>query len=303
MKKNLLLLTIFLLLVAGGYFLARGFPWRGEPLMFPNYAKEQTSRIRIDFAEGTEDVELVKEDSQWLVESKDRLPANGDRVNDLLRSTAELERKELVSSNPENQGRYKVNEQGTRVKLWAGERLQADYYIGEIGPSFNSTYVRKEGEDKVYLVYRVLTSVIRPLDWRDLSVLNFNPNEVQSVAVTRGGNDFVIKREGDGWQVGSLSNEVDGDKVNQLINNLAALKAEDIYKADQVSATGLANSNWTYTINLNFGDQTSLVELTIGGEDEAGDYYAQTNRNEYIYRLAEAIVSELPVTASDLAVE
>ncbi|MBI4125371.1 MAG: DUF4340 domain-containing protein [Deltaproteobacteria bacterium] len=74
----------------------------------------------------------------------------------------------LAAANPERHGLFEVNAAGMQVRFFdAGGKKLAHLHVGKAGPAFTESYVRKEGENEVYLADRYLRSAfsIEPADW------------------------------------------------------------------------------------------------------------------------------------------
>ncbi|MBU1110921.1 DUF4340 domain-containing protein [Patescibacteria group bacterium] len=295
MKKNVILTLTLILLAGGGYYLTRGVPWQKEALFFSKLAKETVNIIVIKTAEENE-VRLEKRNNSWVVADQGSVPANQDRVDDILRVTTELIREELISENPDKQSDLQVNSSGTRVQLYQGDNVVADYYVGQVGPDFYSTYVRKEGEDKVYLVNKVLASVVMPLDWRNLTIMEFDFNEVVKLTVQNGDIQFALEKQDTEWKVVNSTESVDADKVMDIIYDLAYLKAEDIDISISTTDAGLDNPARQYQVELNSGVSQSLF---IGNQVD-DKIYVKSNGTETIYQIDSSVLEGFPQSLTDL---
>ena len=290
-RKNIILVIIFVVLGVIGYVLTRGLPWQqGKPRFFPKIEADSLTQIVINTF-GTGEVRLEKEDSRWVVLSAENTPANQDRVDDVIRTTVELTREDLISTNPEKHVNLKVDGSGTRVMVYQGESLAADYYIGQVGPDFYSTYVRKEGEEQVYLVYRVLTSVVNPLEWRDLAVFDFNSNDVITVGVEYEGQVYKLEKKDDMWIISGDVRKVDSSKVQDFVYQLASLTADDLKMDVDAGKSGLDISNWRYAVTLSNG---MIYELVIGSKDEEVGFYVLSSGSAITYLIPASTIDEFP---------
>jgi len=95
-------------------------------------------------------------------------PADSLRVEAALSRFGGLQEGLLVSDNAQNRSAYRVDASGVAVRAMdsSGKEL-FDLVIGKNGPDLVGTYVRRAGEDDVWLVGRPLVGVFSPraADW------------------------------------------------------------------------------------------------------------------------------------------
>ena len=95
--------------------------------------------------------------------------AERPRVSRALGIFSELERGILVSTNPAKQQQYQLGPMAQQLRFFdQANGLIASIEIGKNGPDFASSYIRKSGEDKVYLSNGSLAGVfsISIDDWK-----------------------------------------------------------------------------------------------------------------------------------------
>lgn len=155
-------------------------------LLFDDFDFETVSRIEIEHL--LNGVQLEKKDGKWQVanlrsqikkeldaqEKKEPAPvewteADAERIDLTFSILQDVLLTSLAATNPERHGSFEVNAAGMQVRFFdaQGNKL-AHLYIGKAGPSFSDSYVRKEGDNNVYLADRYLraTFSIEPEDWR-----------------------------------------------------------------------------------------------------------------------------------------
>lgn len=124
----------------------------GTRQIFKTLDPNKVARIEIERL--LDGVSLVREEKMWLVGKGDEplTPADAAKVSEALTTLQQFTTTSLVSTNPEKQGVFQVNQLGLQVRAYdAAGALLAHVYVGKQGPDFFSTYVRHGGEDRVYL--------------------------------------------------------------------------------------------------------------------------------------------------------
>ena len=111
--------------------------------------------------------ELTAKEGREIPEESWR-PADSLRVEAALSRFGGLQEGLLVSDNADNRPAYRVDASGVAVRALdpSGKEL-FDLVIGKNGPDLIGTYVRRAGEDDVWLVGRPLFGVCSPraADW------------------------------------------------------------------------------------------------------------------------------------------
>lgn len=192
MKKKhrpLLYLGIAVLIAAATYIAERPNEPRvsdtSVQYFIPEFDRANVARVEIEqFLDGAE---LRRDGKNWLVAervtpAKAELlaregatapepvwkPADHTRVMSALSSFGGLEEGLSVSANPENQRLYQVDRAGVAVRGFDAQgKAIFDVVVGRNGPDLVGTYMRRAGEDRVWLVNRPIVGAFSPVasDW------------------------------------------------------------------------------------------------------------------------------------------
>lgn len=138
-------------------------------LLVPQFDASKITRIEYEHLLGG--IQLEKTGEGWKVAEKEQVqwfPADEARIKQALGNFGSVEVGIKVSHALEHQMLYNVGITGQKVRLFAGSTKIADVVVGKNGPDFMSNYVRREGEDQVYLIDRSLQGVFSAdiNDWK-----------------------------------------------------------------------------------------------------------------------------------------
>lgn len=154
-------------------------------LFFKDLDVNAIARIEIEHL--LDGVALKKDNGQWMAaewktELKKKLEegkkeeeakwvqADNQKVDMSLTTLQEMEVTSIASANKEKHGFFEVNPAGMQVKAFDKEGKKILHlYIGKTGPAFTESYVRKEGENEVYIANRYLRSSFPPVieNWQE----------------------------------------------------------------------------------------------------------------------------------------
>jgi len=115
-------------------------------------------------------------------------------------------RSELIAQSSASHERLGVDSlKGKHVTVTGGGKTLLDTWFGNRGPDFEGFYVRRAGDDRVFLLRGTFADLtVQPLDeWRDKLVLAIPADSIGGVSVVRGRRSYSLTRVGTGWSLGS----------------------------------------------------------------------------------------------------
>ncbi len=181
-RQNRLLLLV--LALTGGLALALEQPWRGDAVqrtaaavrpLFPRLRDELQRVDRVWIHDADHEVTLVRGTTGFVVEEALGHPADRVRLQDFLRRLADLQSRDVVSTNPEKRSIYGVDEgQGTAIEIRDHDgAVLADLIGGRLRSQDPRSgrkvsldfYVRPRDRDEVILVSDYAAPSTDPADW------------------------------------------------------------------------------------------------------------------------------------------
>ncbi len=207
-------------------------------------------------------------------------PCRGDasRIRGAISTLIALPEGVVVSRNAENRREYRVDDPtGLRVRLFGkDDAVLADLLIGNSGPDFNGTYLRRAGSEEVRLVSRPLLGVFSPMvkDWRQRRFWNFPPDAVASVAIDDQGKTTTLTA---------------GEKDAEATRFAAAISiSAEAFPDEDEAAPG--RKEMTVAVELKDGKR---FVLNIFAPDARGRYPAQMEGEEEIVFLSKKTLEAL----------
>jgi len=264
-------------------------------LLFPDLDSDKATRIEI-LKGSTLSVMVRDGDTAWKVETRDNYPADPDAVNSVLEALKEMKEGILSSKSKKNHARLGVDEGGLRVKVSAGTSMVADLFVGEQGKNYGTTFVRKQGSDKVYLVSENLKSKFDKDSsaWRDKGIFSEeleNVSELQLVTWPEpeseeesgdtGAETMTIRKnaEADAWELvlsGDSVEKLDKSKVDALVRGLVTMRAAEFADDATPAEAGIEPPQKKATFTLSDGKSHSLL---VGYEKDSKYYVKREDRD------------------------
>jgi len=228
---------------------------------------------------------------------KKRFRADSERVERIIERLKVVEAKSLISNNPEKQNIYQIGPLAKSITLYGSDgKVLTTLLVGKNGPEVFANYVRRDGENEVYLVGEQV-GAMAPADvmsWRDKEIWDVEPANLESVTVTKGQESFTIARAGDeGWTLTSPEKVMlDSKKVSDFFEKIFPLKAARFAYVVDRAETALDQPEITVSfIAKNAAGET----VRVGGQDKQGYIYAEVDgKKDEIYLLESTFPSKIP---------
>ncbi|PYJ28682.1 MAG: hypothetical protein DME90_07095 [Verrucomicrobia bacterium] len=167
----------------------------------------------------------------------------------------------------------------------AGDQPFAGIAFGK--PEGDKVYARLTDEPFVVAVRRVLLDQISPdpLQWQELSIFKFKPEQIRRVNVTTGKELSLARDEKDQWRWLKGSGQINQAKVQSLLNALSSLHA-----ARWLGATAPQQGFEKPRLVLAFTtspDNKASHRLTVGAQNSDGTWCARVDGREGTFAMSD----------------
>jgi hypothetical protein len=293
LRKEYVILGALIVALSLYIFLRKGDRSRYELPVLPPIKTADITRIEIDTP--SEQIELLRKSGSWVVGEK-AYPADEDQVRKIADLIGKLTLTALISDS-KNYARYELDEdRRISVKAWNNDQLVRSFDIGKTAPSFRHTFVRIEGDPRVYHGRENFHNLFAKNvdDLRDKRVLSFDQSQIGRIhlegeegAVTLvkapgaagGETDAPVptaeKSSRSGVWQDSQGKTVDGEKLEQALKELAQLKCKAFIYGRSSADLGAP----IYTVSLE-GSETYTLSIFERLETDADDYPAVSSQND-----------------------
>jgi hypothetical protein len=301
-KSTLLAVVVFVGLAVAAVVTLRAKPERGiTRISFKDVKPESVTAVVI---EGSNPIELRKQDGTWMLGSKH---ADESAVKRLLDAVVGMESSELVTRSAGRFAELEVEgEKATRVKLLAGGSTIADFTVGT--PSTSGSHVRVG--DAVYSVAAVYRSTVsRPrAGWLDLALFHDPAENVRKIEVRlRGEVPYVLVREDNKWRLDDPSLMPEGQRFDRvaaqrLASSLAGARAADaLEQAPGTEVSGLSDEADTlvFQVGAKEGDIATRT-LQLGSDGEKDQVYARASTRDDVVTVPKYLAANLRKKLADL---
>jgi hypothetical protein len=278
---------------------------------------KQSDISKIEISKNGNSIILEKRDNQWYIEPAGYL-ADKTKVDAMLNVFESLALTALVSES-KDYNRYDLNpEKRITAKAWQQATLKRNFDIGKAAPSFRHTFVRLDGDSRVYHARDNFRSKFDFTidDLRDKTVLSFKTTDIQQVQIIKDQASVKLVRSNVPvtpsatepqksesapaaavrfeWQDegGQKANE---QNLNRLLTTLGDLKCAD-YIDDRSKD---AFSAPIYTANLK-GIQDHQLEIFAKLQKDDKKYPAISSDSDYPFWLSETKVQQIMINPEEM---
>ncbi|MFZ5571896.1 MAG: DUF4340 domain-containing protein [Thermodesulfobacteriota bacterium] len=304
-KKEYLVLSVVIVGLSVYLLLHRADRTHYQLPVLPKVEKKTITRIEIVSPKQT--MVLNRKGENWVLNEKE-YPADTVRVDDMLDVLEDLTLTDLVSES-ENYGRYDLDaDKRIQIRAWVGDSVKRDMAIGRAATSFRHTFVRMEGDPRVYHARENFRNrfEVNQDQLRDKSVFSFEKSDILEIHVVKDKQPVVdlvrqevpveaagVDTSGDSkkqaakpkeaktvWQAAG-GETMDVAKVERLLGALSMLKCnryiDDKQKTDFIDPV--------YTVRVK-GAQEHSLSVFAKGDGKEGQYPAISSQNDYPFLLS-----------------
>jgi len=240
-------------------------------------------------------LEIRKLDGTWTVTSPYRDRADSLRLEDVLKTAADIEAKSFPAEAAGNLAPFGLDQPAFEFAFTRDDNTTSSLLIGKPADEPVGTVYAKLAQQPP--IYTVSDEIVKKLTFdpaflRDRQVARLSSQDVKELSIERPGRKLVLGKTGDKWKIEEpLKMDAEPDAVDGFIRALAGLEiirfVNDAPDEATLARFGLdAKSRITLTVKPT--DKPEQVYY-VGAIDPAGkDLYIQRKGSNSIYTVKEA---------------
>jgi hypothetical protein len=271
MKPHGLIAALGVLAILGGYaWWANRHPVTDTTSTLPVSPKiltltaDQISSIRMAKT-GADPLTLQKTGDKWQITTPRTLTADSDAVTSLTSAVSPLTADRLIDEHPQSLTSFGLDNPAEEVDLTSKDGKTQKLLFGSDTPSASDTYVKLDGDPKVYSVSSSTKSTFDKSvnDLRDKRLLTLNSDKITSVTLNAKGAPIEFnKNSGGDWQITKPKPmRADGPSVDDLVTKLKDAKM-DVSATPTPADFGSATKVGSATVVDDKGPQSIEVRKT-----------------------------------------
>ncbi len=346
-KHIIIALVIFGLLIGAYYMTAKKKTVNDIDQVFvklinAKYADKDVKSVSFFVGNKPENVVAAeRKNDKWVITSRYSYDANSAAIDRLVKDLLEVEG-ELRSDSKKMLREYCI-EDGNAIHLQIEfeDGKKQEILCGKKGPVQSSSFARKEGENKVYLINKNLLSSVRIYshilsakidvpDFVDLKVFKEKP-EISKIVFFDKEQKLNLYKADNKWNcVFPTGIELDEKKAENWISSFCQLKGKDAADPQKLSEYGLINSNLYLEIGVMRKEKKKVPKKVDPSKTQTGEavtpqfeeievvnevqlkllfgkkgdtYYMKLDKGKEVYSLSESGFKTTFITADTLKKE
>jgi hypothetical protein len=229
--------------------------------------------------------------------SRNNQPANADETNRLIETLKNEQVTKFVSDVASELGKYGLDKPSLQITLSsfasentaetkAGEQPFAVLSFGKI--EGDDVYARVGDEPFVVAVKRTILDKIPidPLQWQDLAIFHFKPEQIHRLSVVTTREESVIRGAKGEWSWAKGTGPINQPAVEAILKTLASLHANRWVGAT-TPAHGFEKAQIAITFTTS-SDDKNLHKVLVGNPSGDGMWFARTDEREGTFVLSNA---------------
>ncbi len=279
--RNAIILVIVLGLLGGAYFYLNNRnsgkddgtasdPTQEEEISVTSGKQEDV--ISIEFVNEKGSYKLVKKDNAWSMEPGMEFPINSSYVDSAASDLSDVNANKIIEEKASDLGKYGLDKPTASVKVGMKDGSIQEIEVGAATPTSDGLYIKKKGEDKVYVVglyYKDKLTYSRGY-FAVKDILPVDPNTLKKLSYEKNGEmqfDLDIKSEGDVDIVAPVKEKAEASDVTAMTNAVVQLSIADIVdESPDLAQYGLDKPAFA----LEYGDGKTTKKILFGKELEKG---------------------------------
>ena len=263
--------------------------------------KDGVKEIIIDKGENGS-LKLISDDG-WKVGG---YMADKQEIDDFFRELHNTRIGSMVSKNRANHQSFNVDDKhGYKLTIVPlSDKTEKSFIIGNEARGFDSFYIRKAGDDRVYIAHSRLRRFLEnDLDsWRDKTVLNLSKEGLSIIKIRYPDSNTITLRseDGKGWRyVGrdGKGTDVSEDIMSRLFNTISPLRAVGFVHKDKDIKRFKDAKNKTL---VEFIDRSGKKITHLSLLKDKGEWLGMVEGKDEVYRIPSYRVESLLIKESDL---
>ena len=254
---------------------------------------------------------LARKDENWTIASRNNAPANSSEVRRLIDTLQNEQVTKFVEDVASNLPKYGLDKppliitfssfaSENTAETKAGEQAFSSVAFGKI--EGDNVFARVGDEPFVVAVRRAVPDQIftDPLQWQELSIFNFKPEQIHRVTVTSGKELSFVRGANNQWSWAKGNGSINQTNVQSLLNTLGTLHAVR-WVGSTTPVHGFDKPQLVVSFTTSPDDKTTH-KLSIGATAPNGMWFAKVDEREgtFVISAPDLNALKLPLAAAEL---
>ncbi|GEM_PF-2152788 len=193
--------------------------------------------VRVDISRANSFVRLEKVRGEWRVTEPVYASPDPAKLDNMLEGIKKFRLNGMVSSNPEKQNLFHVDDNGTNVLFVNDDGSTVSLIVGKAAPTPGTGFVRMPLSDTVYIAQGLTPETFNHdlRGWRQRGVYEVSQDSLFAFSVSGSGGRADVRRSDKGWI--ARGEVLPADVVNPVLAIVTNVQAESFIDSSVVIST------------------------------------------------------------------
>ena len=240
---------------------------------------------------------LKKEGGNWQLVAPASARADESQASGIVSALGQVEMTRVIDERAADLKQYGLETPRIEIDFKAaGDKDYRRLFIGDKAPTGGDLFARRNDDKKVFLIpsYQETTFNHSTFDLRDKIVLKFEPDKIDSLDVSAGGNTLQFTKDGSEWKITQpLPARADYASVEGLVGRLqsAAMKSIATESASPADLKKFGLDKPAASVDLKMGSARAIFQ--VGSKAETNTVYARDASRSVVVTVDNALADEL----------
>lgn len=266
-----------------------------------NFESGDIQKIEIRRKDSEPAVLEKNKEGQWTITAPKPYRADQDAVSTMVSTLASLNADKTIEDNPTDLAQYGLASPALEITITKKDGKTAKLYVGDEVPTGSGSFVRAEGDPKVYTVAQYNKSSFDKSvnDLRDRRLVVFDQDKITRVELAAKGQtiEFGKNAKGDWAILKPKPMRADSIQVDELIRKLREAKFDPSVSAEEAKKAAAGFNSGTPVGVARITDNSGTQQLEVRKSKD--DYYARGSAAEGFHKVTSDLGSALEKKLDD----
>lgn len=223
---------------------------------------------------------ITRKDGRWIISDPVSTNADNQTVNDLLKNILEYKSESEVADGKDKWPNFGLEMPRRKIDLETSTGKKLSFFVGNNTPVGFNVYVATNANEKVFSGSQYIATATHKslFDFRDKKILSaISSPDIKSLTIVSKQEKTKLEKIDYSWELTAPTKaKADAVAVNNLLDDLTALKAQEIFDSPDVAKKTLISAKNelaeltielpSTTLSMKFFDAKDEIYVTLAGQ-------------------------------------
>jgi hypothetical protein len=308
--RNAIIMVVVLGLLVGAYFFISSKK-TGDPAAASDTTADKTISIlkvaqekiiSLSYSNKNGSFTLNKKNKAWSVEPAMELPIDNSVAEASASDMSAVSAEKLIEEKASDPGKYGLDKP-TTVKIGTSDGKTYELEVGTLSPTNEGIYVRKKGEDKIYLLgsYYLDKLNLKKTYFAGKQILAVDATTLKKFSYEKAGKmqfAFSINSESDMKVIAPIQEVAEVSSIQSILKSVVQLAISEVIDENPSDLAKYGLDKPAYVIE--YGDSKTTKKILFGKAEKSSILYAKFDGGKTVFTIDISPLSFLDMKLGDV---